>query len=194
MSIEKTVNTGLLDNEQPKDLVGPGGLFLQLPDSTSAHEYLRPTIVNSREKSWGDKMLYEAGVSYLTGVTLGYGVGAIQGWRKAGKSTNFKLKINSVLNSAGKLGSRTANAFGVFALVFSGSRSLIKHQRRKNDELNDIAGIVVAGTLTTTARSFLYALPVGLACGSFAACMVWGRLKIQELAAEAAYQEALERD
>ena len=42
-------------------------------------------------------------------------------------------------------------------------------------------GITVAGTLTTAARSFLYAVPVGVGLGSVAAILVYGRRKVEEL-------------
>lgn len=158
---------------------GPGGIFLQLPSEMAAHEYLRPQLTTRKEKTWSERLTYETGICYLTGLLGGGSFGAVDGWLKANKKAHFKLKINSVLNSSGRLGSRLGNGFACYALLFSVSKSLIKYQRRKNDIYNDIAGVTVAGTLCTLPRGGVPALGVGLALGSAASIMIYARTKAE---------------
>lgn len=155
---------------------GPGGIFLNIPQELAAHEYLRPHSMHTKkEKSWTERVAYETGVCYLSGLIAGGSIGAVQGWRLAQPNIHFKLKLNSLLNHSGRLGSTTANGLGVFALLFSLSRSFYKSQRNKSDFINDVAGIVTAGTLSTLPKGPIAAVGMGLALGSTASIMVWLR-------------------
>jgi len=156
------------------DDIGLGGMFADIPMEVLEHEYLKPRLTSRREKSWGERLTFETGVCYLSGIFIGGSIGAVQGWRKPGP-TNFKLKMNSILNGSGRLGSRTGNTFGVFALTFSLSKSLVKYQRRKDDIMNDILGVGMAGTVVALPKGPLTALAVGGVMCSAASIMVYGR-------------------
>lgn len=157
---------------------GAGGLFLELPDELSTQEFLRPQLTSRREKGWGERLTYETGVCFLTGLFGGGSVGAVQGFVASRQMTHTKLKLNSILNHSGRMGSRLGNGFAVFAMLFSLSKTMIKDQRRKNDVYNDVAAVAAAGLLTSIPKGPLPAVGVGMALGSAATIMVWTRMKL----------------
>lgn len=63
-------------------------------------------------------MFQNSGACYLMGI----GAGGIYGLQKGIASTpssKFKVQVNSVLNNAGRYGSRAGNTLGVFAVLYS---------------------------------------------------------------------------
>lgn len=168
------------DSQQDNDDIGPGGIFMQLPAQAKTHDYLRSRMAPvTQEKSWGSKLVYESGTSYIIGAIGGGIIGAGQGWRQGAKM-NMKLRMNSVLNSSGRLCSVGGRNFGVFGLMYSGSRSLAKNRRAKDDVWNDIIGVTSAATLTTLPRGPVTALGVGAALGSVASIMLFTKMKLEE--------------
>ena len=65
-----------------------------------------------------ERMFLYSGSSYLTGILTGGVWGGRVGWKTA-PSPRFWLRLNSVMNGAGKLGSKWGNNTGVFALMYS---------------------------------------------------------------------------
>lgn len=75
-----------------------------------------------RKKTSTEQLTYLGGMAYLTGAFVGGGMGVAEGVRaSAGKAS--KLRINAVLNAAGKRGALAANSLGVLALLFSVTES-----------------------------------------------------------------------
>uniref|UniRef100_A0A7S1XNQ0 Mitochondrial import inner membrane translocase subunit TIM23 n=1 Tax=Phaeomonas parva TaxID=124430 RepID=A0A7S1XNQ0_9STRA len=83
-------------------------------------EYLDYTI-----KSRGplENVFSYCGTAYLAGVIGGGGVGLMEGVRSS-PSSRFRILFNSIMNNAGKRGSRAGNAFGCVALFYSGFLAL----------------------------------------------------------------------
>jgi|EP00945_MAST-04E_sp_MAST-4E-sp1_P003951 mitochondrial import inner membrane translocase subunit TIM23 len=65
-----------------------------------------------------ERLSYNTGVSYLSGIGLGGLYGAVEGLQNA-PSRKFKIRLNSFLNSAGKRGSRAGNMLATLAMMFS---------------------------------------------------------------------------
>lgn len=103
-----------------------------------------------RKKSGAEQLTFLAGSSYLTGAVVGGSRGFYEAMRaSAGKTT--KLRLNAVLNGAGKRGAAMANAFGVLALGFSLSESAIYNYT--NDETLGnyaFAGAIAGGIFKST--------------------------------------------
>lgn len=59
-----------------------------------------------------EKMFLYSGSAYLTGILSGGVLGARTGW-KAAPSPRFWIRLNSVMNGAGKYGSKWGNNMGV---------------------------------------------------------------------------------
>jgi len=71
-------------------------------------------------------MFANAGAAYM----LGIAGGGMYGLRKGLASTpssRFKVKLNSVLNSSGRYGSRAGNSLGTFAIMYSLYEGLADH-------------------------------------------------------------------
>ncbi len=104
-------------------------------------------------------MMYRTGACYVTGLVGGGLVGAVQGYQaaRANKvlSQNFKLTLNSVLNGAGRLSSKTSNHFGVFSFVFSLVRGISREQRGTVDYKNEVAGVGAAATLVSLTSTLI---------------------------------------
>jgi hypothetical protein len=71
-------------------------------------------------------MFANAGMSYLMGIGAG-GVYGIQQGLAATPSPRFRVKLNSVLNHAGRHGSRLGNTLGVFSVLYSLYEGLADH-------------------------------------------------------------------
>lgn len=69
---------------------------------------------------WGENFVVTVGVSYLAGSLGGSIIGVYDGLVRASSIPITKLKVNAVLNAMGKRGSKSANAFGSLALMYSG--------------------------------------------------------------------------
>mmetsp|Transcript_35394 Transcript_35394/g.69419 ORF Transcript_35394/g.69419 Transcript_35394/m.69419 type:complete len:178 (+) Transcript_35394:32-565(+) len=170
----------LLDNGDPVDEVGPGGIFVPAPQAMEVHEYLRSRInPEQKEQSWGSKMIYEVGTSYIIGAFAGGFFGAAAGVQKA-KGMNARLKFNSMLNESGRFSSKTGNAFGIFALLYSGTRSYAANKRKTSDVYNDIIGVTAAGTLSSLPRGLSKAIGIGAGVGAAASILLYGKLKAEE--------------
>lgn len=63
-------------------------------------------------------MFANAGLSYLVGIGGG-GLYGLQRGISSTPSSKFKVQVNSVLNNAGRYGSRMGNTLGVFAVMYS---------------------------------------------------------------------------
>ena len=73
-----------------------------------------------------EKMFLFSGSSYLTGILSGGVLGSRMGWKTA-PSPRFWIRLNSVMNGAGKMGSKFGNNAGVIALMYSLSESALDH-------------------------------------------------------------------
>jgi len=147
--------------------MGPGGLPFSpvfAPQSM---------LTDKRKRSWTEKFSYEVGTGFGVGFVGGSVFGGLQGLVKPLPGGNFKLRINSILNNAGRLSTASANGFAVFAIVYSMSRSFAHWKMRpahlntfqpgvpltleqaiyeENDSLSEGIGVGVATALTGKAR------------------------------------------
>ena len=175
--------------QPPVPHLGPGGLPLPAALlSPSAGPGSAPRV-----RGWGEKLMYETGSSYALGFVGGGLAGVAQGMgrRVGGGGMNAKLRLNAVLNAAGKGSSTYANSFAVFALMYSISRSSIRWTHRwyngqrkaaagqpvaytEADDKYEAAGVAVAAALTGATR-----MPASraMACGGVLGLMMLGGLK-----------------
>ena len=171
----------------PPTHLGPGGLPLPSVLQSSA------AGTAPRVRGWGEKLMYETGSSYALGFVGGGAAGVVQGMgrRVGGGGLNAKLRLNAVLNAAGKGSSTYANSFAVFALMYSISRSSIRWTHRyfngqrqaaagqavpytAADDKYEAAGVAVAAALTGATR-----MPAtrAVACGVGLGALMFGGLK-----------------
>merc|ERR1711865_946909 len=68
---------------------------------------------NSSGRTFGDKMNYSLGLSYLAGIGLMGTYGAFEGvTNKAVRGKSLKMKMNAVMNGSGLRGAKAGNGFG----------------------------------------------------------------------------------
>ena len=104
-----------------------------------------------RKKSGTEQLTYLAGGSYLTGAVIGAGRGFYGAMRdSAGKAA--KLRVNAVLNGTGKRGAVMANTFGVLALAFCLSESVLYNYTSDENLTNYAAAGAAAGALYKSTR------------------------------------------
>ena len=166
----------------PPPHLGPGGLPL------APHLSLPPHLSSPpRVRAWGEKLVYETGTSYALGFLSGGLAGTLQGLSRPLPGANAKLRLNAVLNGAGKVGSTYANGFAVFALVYGMSRSVSRWGWRRwvvgevgpaayveKDDWFEGVGVAVAGSMTAYTRM---PLSRALACGGVLGVLMVGGLK-----------------
>ena len=178
-SAESTISPTPL---KPPPHLGPGGLPLAPQLSVPALLGPQPRI-----RGWSEKLIYETGTSYALGFFSGGLVGGGAGFVKALPGSNTKLRINAVLNGAGKTSATYANSFAVFALMYSMSRSVSRWGYRKwigevgppvgyqeRDDVFEGLGVAIAGTTTAWTKM---GLGRALTCGGVLGVLMVGGLK-----------------
>merc|ERR1719233_478827 len=71
-----------------------------------------------RKLGWGSELVNRVGISWFAGLTSAGALGMIEGHRQALPHAGYKIKLNQMLNRAGKRGSITANMCAVLASFF----------------------------------------------------------------------------
>ena len=121
-----------------------------------APEFLFTEEALVQQRSWSENLTFVTGVSYLAGAAAGGGLGVAAGLRVAlpPGAESTKLRLNRVLNHAGKGGRGMGNSAGVVGLLFSSLDSAVGGLR---DGRRDSVGTVVAAAGTGA----LYKSPQG---------------------------------
>ncbi|PVU99602.1 hypothetical protein BB559_000560 [Furculomyces boomerangus] len=107
-------------------------------------------------RSWSDDLCYGAGTAYLSGLGIGGTWGFFEGNKQytklnVGKSSNFKLRLNSVLNAMTRRGPFVGNSLGVIALFYTSFYSITKSlypidQESERNENDGLVGYFINGT------------------------------------------------
>jgi hypothetical protein len=168
----------------PPPHLGPGGIPLPPSLSLPASALSPPRI-----RGWTERLSYETGTSYALGFIGGGVYGVLSGVSRPLPGGNPKLRLNAVLNSAGKSSSQWANSLAVFSLLYSISRSTSRWAYRRfvaketqpapyieRDDAFEGLGVAVAGSLTAFTR-----MPASraVACGAALGCVMVGGLKVR---------------
>jgi mitochondrial import inner membrane translocase subunit TIM23 len=95
--------------------IGRGSLFDEEPD------YLE---YNYKGRPYYEKLFFNSGLAYAAGSFAGAMFGAARGFASS-PSDKFRVKVNGLLNGAGKYGSRGGNNMGVLALYYTTFEKLI---------------------------------------------------------------------
>lgn len=102
-------------------------------------------------RGFTDDLCYGAGVTYLTGLSIGGAWGLQEGLRKSGGQPP-RLRLNTVLNAVTRRGPFLGNSAGVVAIVYNCTNSLIGYLRGKHDSANTITAGVLSGMLFKSTR------------------------------------------
>ena len=97
-------------------------------------------------RSAGERLQYHVGCAYLTGLLGGGSAGLVQGLRESAGERR-SIRINSVLNAAGRKGPGLANSLGCVAMMCSIFESIAYNARGTDDLLNPAGAAALTGTL-----------------------------------------------
>lgn len=129
---------------------------------------------SQKTRSWGEKMFYRTGVSYLAGISTGGAVGLYEGLMYPNGRT-LKLRWNSVLNSCTRRGPLLANNLGVLAVLYSCIDTVaIKLRGGQDDIFNSVGSAVLTGALYRSTSGLRKIAIAGAAGGCIAASYFFG--------------------
>jgi hypothetical protein len=106
---------------------------------------------SARKKSGPEQLTYLAGSAYMAGGFAGGAAGCVAALRESAGKTG-KLRVNAVLNSAGKRGALFANSLGVLALMFSLGETGMHNVMHEDSVMNYAAAGAIAGGLFKSTR------------------------------------------
>lgn len=134
--------------------------------STPGVDYVFADDYNEiRKKSPAEQLTFTAGSAYLTGGLTGAAIGLATALpASAGKPA--RLRINAALNAISKRGMSMGNTFGVLALTFSLSESILYNYTNDETMANYAGAGAMAGALFKSTRGIRTAASwgVGGAC------------------------------
>merc|ERR1719251_603956 len=75
--------------------------------------------------SFANELTNRCGISYFSGLVASGFYGAFRGWRLSQSGIPMRLRFNSLLNHAMKLGAHNGNMFAILSMYFVCSKRLI---------------------------------------------------------------------
>ncbi|KAI9504242.1 Mitochondrial import inner membrane translocase subunit tim23 [Coemansia spiralis] len=129
-------------------------------------------VVPSR--GWSDDLCYGTGTMYILGLSTGGAWGFVEGVRSH-HGHNFKLRLNSVLNSMTRRGPFVGNSLGVLAMFYNTINYVIGSYRGTRDQYNSIGAAAISGMLFKIGGGPRASIISGLICsgvvGTYHACI-----------------------
>ncbi len=146
-----------------------------VPDATSFSapspklEYLFEDEKDKKGPSFGARLCYGAGFTYLTGLAIGGVWGTLEGLSHPESKTK-RLRINAVLNSCTRRGPFLANNLGILALMYNFAQyGLVEATNRPYDLYSAVAAAAASGYLFRASAGPRSALAASLMCSLVAA-------------------------
>ncbi|CAG8500688.1 623_t:CDS:2, partial [Racocetra persica] len=113
-----------------------------------------------------DDLCYGTGTTYLTGLTFGGTWGLIEGLR--GHTPNFKLRLNTVLNSVTRRGPYIGNSCGILAMGYNSINGIISNMRGRHDAINNVASGALIGAIFKSTAGIKAAATTSVICAAAA--------------------------
>ncbi|KAG9289163.1 hypothetical protein G9A89_022472 [Geosiphon pyriformis] len=104
--------------------------------------------------------------TFILGLSFGGAWGLIEGFR--GHSPNFKLRLNTILNSVTRRGPFVGNSCGVLAMGYNSINGIIGNLRGQRDILNEIGSGALVGAIFKSTAGIRAASAASLICASAA--------------------------
>lgn len=142
------------ENAQEKNNSGLRGIFgllnsitPNMPTPSKQLEYLFEDEYVQTGPSWGARICYGAGLTYLFGLGVGGTWGLFDGLRNpAGRTT--RLRINCIINSCTARGPFVANNLAMVALLYNLFHGLtIKVREGRTDAMGAVGSAAAAGMI-----------------------------------------------
>ncbi len=147
-SQEQSVNGGnLLSNLLSSIKLGPA-IPTVSPSTRDQLEYLFEDEYVSNGPSWGARVCYGTGSTYLVGLGTGGLWGLLDGLRNPQGSGSRRLRINCILNACTARGPFMGNSLGIVALLYNGIHgATIKARGDKEDMWGAVAAATTSGAI-----------------------------------------------
>lgn len=132
------------------------------------HEQLLFPEAHKKHRSWGEKICYGTGISYVVGLGIGGAWGLAEGLRHK-EATSYRLQLTTVLNAVTKRGPSLGNRIGVLALGYNGVNGALLHVRDDDDALSGVVAGAVTGAayqITSGPRGIIAGVLAGAILGS----------------------------
>lgn len=135
------------DTAKLHPLAVQGGIdFLQVDDPQQSASFGGgATFTPSR--GWTDDLCYGTGTVYLGGLTLGGAVGLAEGLKKSTAAPNFRVRLNTTLNTITRRGPGLGNSVGVIAMLYNGTTAMIDATRGTHDIFSSVAAGAISGAI-----------------------------------------------
>jgi import inner membrane translocase subunit TIM23 len=149
----------------------------QPPSDGPQLEYLFEEDYKHGGPSWGARICYGAGSTYLVGLGLGGSWGLLDGLKNPLGRGSRRLRVNCILNACTARGPFVANNLGMLALLYNLVHGGVIHVREgKADMMSAVGSAGLAGAVF---KSTAGVRPAALAAGLFA-----GGMGLYQLACE----------
>lgn len=111
-------------------------------------EYLFEDEYVSNGPSWGARVCYGTGSTYLVGLATGGLWGLVDGLRNPQGSGSRRLRINCILNACTARGPFLGNSLGIVALMYNGIHgAVIKARGDREDFMSAVAAATASGAI-----------------------------------------------
>mmetsp|Transcript_58046 Transcript_58046/g.96252 ORF Transcript_58046/g.96252 Transcript_58046/m.96252 type:complete len:202 (+) Transcript_58046:131-736(+) len=99
---------------------------ITLPDLTNVDLGQMPMMAQQKPTmTFANELTNRCGISYFSGLVSSGFYGAFRGWRLSQSGIPMRLRLNSLLNHAMKLGAHNGNMFAILSMYFVCSKRLI---------------------------------------------------------------------
>ena len=144
---ENNINGSILSNLLSSIKLGPA-IPTVSPATRDQLEYLFDDEYVSTGPSWGARVCYGTGSTYLVGLATGGLWGLVDGVRNPQGSGSRRLRINCILNACTARGPFLGNSLGIVALLYNGLHgALIKARNDRDDMWGSVAAAVASGAI-----------------------------------------------
>ncbi|KAJ2835194.1 Mitochondrial import inner membrane translocase subunit tim23 [Coemansia sp. 'formosensis'] len=167
-------------------VANPGGIeYLNIEEGTGFSGGVVPS------RGWSDDLCYGTGTMYILGLASGGAWGFMEGLRSQ-HSINFKLRVNSVLNSMTRRGPFVGNSLGILGMFYNSINSAIGSFRGTRDQYNSLGAAAISGMLFKIGGGPRASLISGLICtgvvGTYhAAAIAYAGYREKKLASSATF-------
>lgn len=137
------------------------------PSTRGELEYLFEDEYVPNGPSWGARICYGTGSTYLVGLTAGGLWGLADGLRNPQGRGSRRLRINCILNACTARGPFLGNSLGIVALLYNGlNGALIKARGDKEDLIGTVAAATASGAIFKSTAGLMKCAAGGAAFGA----------------------------
>eukprot|EP01084_Bolivina_argentea_P051225 94219_1 len=99
---------------------------ITLPDLSNVDLGQMPMLAQQKQgMTFANELTNRCGISYFSGLVASGFYGAFRGWRLSQTGIPMRLRFNSLLNHAMKLGAHNGNMFAILSMYFVCSKRMI---------------------------------------------------------------------